>query len=81
MKPPRAWGHGSVCRVLAQHVQTTEFDSQHHTKQNWVWWFMPAIPALRKWILEDQKFKTNNNNKFKVILGYIGNLKASLGPW
>jgi hypothetical protein len=29
----------------------------------WVWWYTPAIPALGRWKLKNDKFKAN--------LGYI----------
>jgi hypothetical protein len=37
---------------------------------SWVWWYMPVIPALRRWRQEEAKFKTS--------LGYIG--RSSLKP-
>lgn len=53
----RTWALGCslVRRVLAQQAKGLGFDAEHFINQ--AWWCMSAIPALRLWRQEDQKFQ------------------------
>lgn len=62
-----SWGHSSVGRVLAYREQGPRFDPQCHL--SWLWWYIPAIPALEKRKQQDQKFK--------VILRHIGSSRST----
>lgn len=42
-----------VGRVIAQHAQSPGFHCHHNSNQ--VWWFMPVIPASRRWRREYHK--------------------------